>query len=80
MASMLLNSQFVFNQCNAGSFDPQIADQIFGFSAGILQTKGGGQWWEFMHGKTAPDFEAAMNHLVETGKSKAAPWLREITG
>jgi hypothetical protein len=78
MASLLLNSQFVFNQRKAGSFDSQIANQILGLSAGMLRTKGGAQWWKFMHGQVAPDFEAQMNSLVQSGKSNpiSLPWFR----
>ena len=79
MASLLLNSQFVFNQRKAGSFDLQIANQILGLSAGMLQTKGGARWWTFMRGQVAPDFEARMNSLIQSGKSNAAvlPWFRD---
>jgi len=78
MASLLLNSQFVFNQRNAGSFDPRIADQILGFSAGMLQTKGGGQWWALMHEHVAADFRAKMDSLVRAGNLKAPMrWFTE---
>jgi hypothetical protein len=79
MASMLLNSQFVFNQRNAGSFDPQIADQILGFSAAMLRTKGGGQWWKLMASHMASDFAARMTCLIQSGKSDAVvvPWFRK---
>ena len=78
MASLLLNSQFVFNQRNAGSFDPRIADQILGFSAGMLQTKGGGQWWALMHEHVAADYRAKMDSLVRAGNLKAPMrWFTE---
>ena len=78
MASLLLNSQFVFNQRNAGSFDPQIADQILGFSSAMLQTRGGGQWWALMNDQVASNFRAQMISLVQAGNSKTpVPWFTE---
>jgi hypothetical protein len=72
-----INAIYLFNQRNAGAFDPHLANQILGFAAATFKMKGGQQWRNLMRWSTALEFNTYMDGLVETavGAHEIMPWF-----
>ena len=72
-----LNAIYLFKQRSDGAFDPNLANQILGFTAAMFKMKGGQQWWDLMRRFTVSEFQAHMDGLIETAAAAhdAMPWF-----
>ena len=74
MVAHLLSAQNLFLQLEDGTTHGEVTDQVLRFTASMLKTAGGLEWWAGARPIWRPEFVAYMDDLMKDAPAVTETW------